>query len=190
MPGQFTSRTHRPGGYTLLELLIVVALLGLAGAVLVPSLVAGDSLKVQAAVRHLIGDLSFAQSDALAHQEFRRVVFFDDGSGYCIVRVTAAGFDEPFDPGTADYIEDPIGSAGNLGQYIVDFDTDSRFQGLSITTANLDGGNRYATYDALGGTVMTGMLPGTGGAIVIASDEEDYRLTVAPFTGKLTVSME
>ena len=68
-------------GYTLIELIFVVALLGLATAMLVPYLVNQNSMTVQAAVRRVIADLSFAQSDALAHQEYRRVHFYADGRG-------------------------------------------------------------------------------------------------------------
>ena len=174
--------------YTLIELLIVIVVLGLAGALLVPHLAYKDILSSQAAVRLLISDLSFAQSDALANQEFRRLYFYPDGSGYCIFRVTEASFDDPFDPNTADYIEDPLGVIGNSGGYIVDFTTKNRFEDVSINSVNIDSGNLYVTYDALGGTVMTGNAPGTGGQIRVQADDMIYEIAFAPFTGKLTVT--
>ena len=182
----------RAGAYTLIELIFVIALLGLAAALLVPHLVHQDSMTVQAAVRTLIADLSFAQSDALAHQEFRRVHFYEDGRGYCIVRVTEADFDQAFDPMTADYINDPLGGAGGFGAYIVDFTTDDRFEGVSITSVSIDGVDLApvgsdVTYDQIGGTVMTGNLPGTGGQIVFSFDTASYQITISAFTGKLTV---
>ena len=182
----------RAGAYTLIELIFVIALLGLAAALLVPHLVHQDSMTVQAAVRTLIADLSFAQSDALAHQEFRRVHFYEAGRGYCIVRVTEADFDLPFDPMTADYINDPLVRAGGFGDYIVDFTTDDRFEGVSITSVSIDGValapvGSDVTYDQIGGTVMTGNLPGTGGQIVFSFDTASYQITISAFTGKLTV---
>jgi hypothetical protein len=42
-------------------------------------------------------------------------------------------------------------------------------------------------YDPLGGTVRPGLLPGSGGTIVVSADDQDYQITVAPFTGKMTV---
>jgi len=166
-------------GYTLLELLIVVGVLALAGALLVPSFSEPDSLKVQAAVRRIIGDLSFAQSDALAQQELRRVYFYEDGSGYAILR-------EPFDPAT-DFIFDPLARADNNGAYVIDFTVEDRFEGVTITSVNIDGGERFVTYDELGGTVTTAGTGGTGGSIVIESPNSSYRINIAPFTGKLTV---
>ncbi len=174
--------------YTLIELLIVIAVLGIAGALLIPHLAYKDSLASQAAVRLLISDLSFAQSDALANQEFRRVYFYPDGSGYCILRVTEADFDDPFDPNTADYIDDPLGVVGDSGGYIVDFTTRNRFDNVSINSVSLDGGNLYVTYDALGGTVMTGNAPGTGGQIRVQAADNIYEIDIAPFVGKLTVT--
>lgn len=182
------SRYNLLRAYTLIEMLIVVALLGIAGALLVPHLVHQDNLTAQSAVRLLIADLSFAQSDSLANQEYRRVHFFADGSGYCIVRMTDAAFDVPFDPATADYISDPLGVVGGGGRYIVDFPSVSRFDDVSIVLSNFDGGNQYITYDTLGGTVMTGNSPGLGGQIRLQVEDVIYQIDVAPFTGKLTVS--
>ena len=90
---------RRSGGirrsYTLIEILIVVTILGLAATMVVPRIAGRDRLTLQAAVRTLIADMGFAQSDALAQQEYRRLVFIDpDSDGwsteYAIVRVTEA----------------------------------------------------------------------------------------------------
>ncbi|MCH8822471.1 MAG: prepilin-type N-terminal cleavage/methylation domain-containing protein [Planctomycetes bacterium] len=186
------SRIGLKRAYTLIEMLIVVALLGIAGALLIPHLVHQDNLTAQAAVRLLIADLSFAQSDSLANQEYRRVQFLQDaggnGYGYCIVRMTEADFDLPFDLATADFISDPLGVVGEPGRYIVDFRTENRFDGVSIIISNFDGANQYITYDTLGGTIMTGNLPGTGGQIQLQVQDVIYQIDVSPFTGKLTVT--
>ena len=177
--------------YTLMELLTVVTVMAIAATLLIPSMVGPGSMSAQAAVRLIVADLSFAQSDALAHQEYRRVHFYDDGSGYCIVRVAEADFSDVFVPETADYINDPLGSAGVFSPYVVDFSIDDRFDGVTISNVEIDGIERDLTYDALGGTVFDGgggIGPGIGGAITVTSTEESYRIDVAPFTGKLTVT--
>lgn len=165
--------------YTLLELLIVVAVLGLAGAMLVPQLGQPDELIVQGAVRQIISDIGFAQSDGLSHQERRRVYFYDDGRGYVLLRA-------PFDIDT-DFIFDPLGRPGANGAYIIDFSTDDRFEGLEIESVELDGNERFLTFDELGGTIAPDGTPGTGGSIVLKSATQRYRITIAAFTGKMTV---
>jgi prepilin-type N-terminal cleavage/methylation domain-containing protein len=190
-PRFFVSRGH-DRAYTLIELLIVVAILGIAGALLVPQLVGRDSLAVQAAVRLLIADMSFAQSDSLAHQEYRRIAFFDnddDGlfEGYALYRITQAELSDEYDPDVADLIIDPITNR----PYIVDFTTNGRFEGVFISAVDIDGGETIVTYDSLGGTVQPTLgandTPGVGGTIDFTFDTASYRVTIAPFTGKLTV---
>lgn len=182
------ARTVR--GYTLVELLIVIGVLGLAGAMLIPHLVNREDMAAQAVVRMLVGDLSFAQSDALAHQEFRRVYFYPDGSGYCLYRVTSADYYLDFDPDMADYLIDPIGSGGGYGAYIVKFGAGDRFEGVSITDVAFDTSASFVTFDALGGTVSEGNIavPGAGGQFTVASATSSYQIELAPFTGKLTVT--
>lgn len=175
-------------GYTLIELIMVIALLGLASSLVIPQMTGLGTLETQAAVRQLIADLSYAQSTAMANQEFRRVHFYDDGRGYCLIRVNEATFGDDFDPDTADYLDNDAESSGNLGLYIVDYLNDPRWKTISIELVDIDDGNNEISYDALGGTVASPGVPGTGGTIRITGDGETYELTVAPFTGKLTVA--
>ncbi len=176
--------------YTLIELIIVMVVLALAAALLVPHLVGPDLLKAQAAVRLIIADLSYAQADALANQEYRRVHFYPDGRGYCLVRITSTELALPFDPLTAEYLVDPLGA---LRDYIVDFTVDNRFEGVAIeTTSTIDTvaiipNGTDITYDALGGTIRSDGNAGTGGAIVVFFNDERYEIAISGFTGKLTV---
>ena len=186
------ARWARPRSYTLIELIMVMAVLALAAALLVPNIVGSDTMRAQAAVRLLIADLSFAQSDALANQEFRRVVFYRDGSGYCILEV-AGGETTPADlddPGV-NYVYDPL---GHIGRYIVDYTLDKRFEGVWISAATIDGvdleDRPEITYDMMGGTVLSNSLslPGIGGSVTLSYKDSSYQIDISPFTGKLTVT--
>ncbi len=181
------SRTIRRG-YTLIEVLIVVAILGLAAAVLIPSMSGRGDFDTQAAVRALIADINFAQSDALANQGFRRVHFFDDGSGWCLVRVDESALSVPFDPATADYMQDPLSGAHNGGTYATRFVDDERFSTVRIEGVAIDGSGRDVTFDELGGTVASGGLPGTGGTLILRSPDAAYQLQLSPLTGKVRVT--
>ncbi len=183
------SRTN-PAAYTLIELLIVVVLLGIAASMVVPKITGRDSLTIQAAARQLISDLSFAQSDALAQQEYRRVYFFPDGSGYAILRVSEGDItDASWSYDAADAIIDPMSPQGSAGSYIVSWPENSNFEHVA-TFGTIDG-SPFITYDSLGGTVKASgadIVPGTGlGGIMAVQGTDSYLITVAPFTGKLTV---
>lgn len=187
-------------GYTLIELIIIIALLGVASAILIPHLTNLKTLEVQAAVRTIIADMSFAQSDALANQELRRLHFYPDGRGYCLIRLEAADFNKNFDYSDGapavdapEYLIDPLGGAGLLERYVVDFRADTRYQSVSIESATIDGvvllpDGTDITYDELGGTVSAPNVPGQGGTIVVRSEDDRYEIQIAPFTGKISVN--
>lgn len=181
-------------GYTLIELLIVIGILGLAGALLVPMIGDRGNFDTQAAVRRLVADLSFAQSDALAHQEHRRLVFLpDEGNegrfrGWAIVRLQQDQLATEFDPSAANYVQDPIAPAGFAGHYIVDLIADGRFGEAYIAEVEIDGGQPFVTYDEMGGTVTFSNQPGTGGTIVLRGGSSTYRITIEGITGRIQVA--
>ena len=176
---------------------MVVAVLGLSGTLLLPNLIDRSTFAIQAASRAIVSDLVFAQSDALANQEYRRVQFIEGeaaGSpyvGYCIIRVTPENFNFPFDPDTADYILDPMSNSDGEGRYVVDFSKDGRFGDVHIDSVSIDSGLDYITFDEFGGSVSSsGGAPGTGGEIeLVGGDGHRYLVTIAPFTGKTTVEV-
>lgn len=175
-------------GYTLIEVLIVVTILGLAGALLVPYLSSKGDFDTQAAVRTLIADINFAQSDALANQGFRRVQFFEDGTGWCLVRLNEDDLSSEFDPVTADYVYDPLASNSERGAYVVNLRDRQAFSSVRVTTVELDGNGRSLTFDELGGTVGSGGMPGTGGRVILTSPEAAFQLDVSAVTGKVRVT--
>ncbi|MEE2907103.1 MAG: GspH/FimT family pseudopilin [Planctomycetota bacterium] len=173
--------------YTLIELLMVVALLGIAAALLGPQLTDMGRLETSAAVRRLIADITFAQSEALASQSYRRIHFFDDGRGYCLLNITDADFNDPYDPATADYVADPAGTVRGLGHYIVNYLEDQRFNTVTVSDLELDDGGRAVTFDSLGGTVESPGTPAGEGRIVLTGEDAEYEITIAPLTGKVSV---
>ena len=194
---------HRPRSYTLIELIMVIIILSLAAAILVPNLGARDILAVQSAIRAVIGDLSFAASDAQANQEYRRIYFFQGRNGYILFRVTDAAFATPMDieacpgiPGMGCSIADPwpgdiiLDTFKGNRPYVIEFDEISRLEGVTISDVQIDVMNgREITFDALGGTVYDNgsIAPGAGGFIELTFGDKVYRINIAPFTGKLTV---
>ncbi|MCH2143030.1 MAG: type II secretion system GspH family protein [Phycisphaerales bacterium] len=174
-------------GFSLLEVLITVVIMGISGALIVPHLADRGGLEVQAAVQQLVSDVSWAQCDAVASQQYRRLHFYADGRGWCLIDVTDSSFADPFDEATAQYSDDPWKTRRGGGDFIVDFVADERFTEVAVSAVSVASGGRDVTFDRLGGTVSA---PGLGaGAVSIELSDGDviWRVNLAPVTGRMSV---
>ena len=165
--------------FTLLEVLVTVAILGIAGALVIPAMGETGILKIQGAVRSVVADLTFAQADAVAFQERRAVVFDVDNNVYRLVQVPGSTIDVDvntmYDPTKRD------------GRFIMSLG-DRRFGGARLASASFDN-EPFVIFDALGGPVAdpSGALPGSGGTVRITGSGQTFTITVEPFTGRVTV---
>jgi len=164
---------HRPSdirhrfAFTLIEVLIVVTIIGIAGAIVVPQMLTAGTMGIQAAARTVIADLLYAQNEAIANQATRKVVFSVADNSY---RVTDGA-------GQTVHVDWKGGDGGN---YLMDFSRETgRFGRVRIVSADF-GGASEISYDALG-------APSSGGTVVLRFQETGYRVTVAAFTGRVTV---
>ena len=174
---------RRLAAYTLIEVLVVVVILGILGAVVVPSLLTAGEMGVQAAARSVVSDLLVAQNEAVAAQA-ERTVHFD------IVNDRYGVFDEnnqivrkaylPVVENSLDYENNTItGDAARGKNFITDFRTNRNFRDVELLDANFAGAPRV-TFDALGS-------PLEGGYVDLLFDRRVLRVEVAPYTGRLTV---
>jgi len=163
-----TSPARRFSGYTLIEVLTVVTIMGLAGAVIVPQMLAAGTLGVQAAARMVISDILYAQNEAIARQSQRSVVFDETNNTYQL----------------NDASGNPISvswQAGNgTSDYKIDFANDSRFSGVTLENVDFNDTNTLS-FDALG-------APSSGGTLDLVFNGNRYRIVVAAFTGRVTVT--
>jgi len=169
----------RVHGFTLLEVIMYVALIGIAATILIPSMTHVASFETEAAVRRLVADLSFAQSDAMAHQQQRRVLFEDDGSGYRLLSY-------PFDPEN-DVLFDSLSHDGS-GRYIIDYSSDDRWHGIVLDDVSFDSTYSYITYDEIGSPIASGGGSSSGGSLTITGEDETWEITVSAFTGRVSAS--
>ncbi len=163
------SHAHLQRAFTLVEVLVVVAIIAIAGAIVVPSINNAGSLNVQAASRLVIADLLYAQNDAVAQQKSRKVVFEPASNRY---RLTALD-------GTTLGVNWKSGVAAT-GNYVVDFGNDDRFRGIVLENINF-GDDNQIIFDPLGG-------PDTGGSVEVVFGPNRYRIVVAAITGRITVA--
>jgi prepilin-type N-terminal cleavage/methylation domain-containing protein len=162
---------RRVRGYSLIEVLVVVAIIGIAGAVIVPQMLQAGSLNVQGAGRLVIADLLYAQNDAIAQQATRMVVFDTNNNRYRLTDATGATL-------TVNW----KGGASSAGNYIVDFTGDSRFAGVKMTAASFGASNTNTVqFDALGSTK-------DGGTVDLVAGNFHYRISVAAITGRVNIA--
>ncbi len=169
--------------YTLLEVLVVVTILGTAAAIVVPSMGSAGNLRVQTAVREVIADITFAQSDAVAYQTRRAIIFFEGEGRYVLCEIRRSAIDTDVDE-LFDRTRD-----GNHYEVIWD---EQRTAGAAIIEVDFDGDN-VLIFDELGGPVETadGERPSSGGFIRIRDAiGQTFRIDVAAYTGRVVVERE
>lgn len=169
-------------GYTLIEVLIVVTIMGIAGALVIPSIDQAGVLRSQAAVRTIVSDLVVAQADAVAMQEQRAVVFSPETNSYALYRARGADFEtdenlmiDPFNP--------------NTDRYEVTF-TQEQFGVVQLTDAEFDGTGSAVVFDEFGAPVVAvgSNTPSTGGTITLVDDYFTFTVDLQAFTGRVVTS--
>lgn len=183
-------------GFTLIEVLLVVVILGIAGVLVIPAMSQTNVLRVQAAVRTLVADVTFLQSDAVAFQARRAVMFgvvpqFDEvsrtwdfvaGNGYTLaeIRPGAAAIDL-----MTDAIPDPDNPSRPLGRNF----SLPEYGGASLTEPQFNG-TTLLIFDELGGPVaeIDGPDPGQGGSVLISGSGSVFRVDVQAYTGRVLVT--
>jgi prepilin-type N-terminal cleavage/methylation domain-containing protein len=167
-----TVQSKRRAAYTLIEMLIVVAMMALAAAIVVPSLGSASVLRVQSTVRAIVADINFAQSDALARQEGRAIAFDTANNAYSIVELPRGVYDPT-----------------NNTTYSVSLTNSRKFGDSRITAAAFDG-HAMLYFDELGGPVAdpAGTTPSAGGSITVTGSGSVFRIDVEAYTGRVTVT--
>lgn len=82
--------TGRVRAFTLIEMVVVLAIFVVVGAMVVPRIGRGDSSTLRAAAQQLAADLRITQSEAIAHGDAVRVLDLNlnDGRFYTLMNVT------------------------------------------------------------------------------------------------------
>ncbi len=164
--------------YTLIEVLIVVTVLGIMGAMVIPQVASADSLRTRAAVRAVIADITYLQSEAMAFQRGRAMVFDIDSNSTIGLEVNGPDLDLE-----NDVLFEPSRPTGRFELNLAD----ATFGLSRLDFVNIDGGN-VLIFDEMGAPVTTpqGNAPSTGGLIVIEGPVDSYWLRIDGFTGHVS----
>jgi prepilin-type N-terminal cleavage/methylation domain-containing protein len=172
-PMRLEARPARVGGraYTLVEVLVVVVVMGIAGALVVPAFTQTGVLRVQGAVRLIISDITTAQSDAVAYQAGRAIVFYPGQRSYKVAETHGSTLDLNLDLIDArSFAADGFGDAN-----------------IAATTLN---GTNTLCFDEMGSPITA---PGSGvaapnGTITVTGSGQTFRITIEAYTGRATVT--
>ena len=167
----------RKTGFTLVEILMVVVILGIAAAVIVPQMGSRDDLKLSAAARVMMADLAYAQSRAIATQRKQYVQFTEE---------QYALYSRSSDASPLALVSHPI----EPGNYIISFMT-GVLRDIEVDSADFDGMTTLV-FDELGspmsynGTSTTALSsPGT---IRFKSGNQFLTMQIEPYTGEITLA--
>jgi prepilin-type N-terminal cleavage/methylation domain-containing protein len=168
----------RRRGFTLVEILCVVVILGIAAAMIAPSIGTRDDLNAAAAARAVMADITYARNRAIAMQAMQYMPFNVAGQSYAIC--------SSMSPQT--YVQHPV----NLTNYITTFGA-GELAGSSLVSVNFNGGPTVLAFDELGAPYsydttaqLATPINGTG-QIVVSSGQVSLTITIQQDTGQLTV---
>jgi prepilin-type N-terminal cleavage/methylation domain-containing protein len=169
----------RTRAFTLVEILMVVVILGIASAVIVPQIGSRNDLRAAASARLVMSDITYAQNRAISQQRKHYVRFVDQTYTVC-------------DSTALTPIEHPLKPAQSNGLYQITFGAGGT-NGLdrcAVGTVNFgsqtiigfnDLGEPFA-FDGLIETPLTS--PGT---IIVQSGDVSLTIQIEPFTGEASV---
>jgi len=160
----------RPSGFSLIELALVMAIVGIAAAMAIPMLSETRTGRLRGAAQVLSADISAAQSESLAHADDTRVVVFDTTNHrYHLAPSSAAST--------------PITHPMTRQPYRITFGAGSaaHLDGVTIESVSVGGDDR------LGFGVYGNLDQATDATVTLGCEGAEIDLTIAADTGEVTI---
>jgi prepilin-type N-terminal cleavage/methylation domain-containing protein len=149
--------------FTLIEIMIVVVIIGIAAAMAVPMISSGASFQIRSAANLVVADLEYAKSMAISRGQSYKVVFDAANESYQILKVS----------------DDSVVRPPDRNCDTMSFPNENRIHDVVIDSTSFTAG--AVTFDYLGS-------PDAGGTVVLKAGEIARTITIEPVTGFISVS--
>lgn len=158
-------KKHFKHGFSLLELLIVIVVIGIIASVSIPKLKQYFNFKTYNAARILVSDIHYAQTLAETTQINHGIMFYPDEDKYIVYEGTVTL------PASEPHSKKPM---------IRDFKSSHEFSNVDIISAEFPVGapTRSVEFNPMG-------IPIDAGKIIISYDNEIYEIEIIFHTGKV-----
>ncbi len=176
-----------PAGFTLVEVLVIIFILGIVTALAIPTLQSGlAESKLAGASSEITVALEYAQLVAMTSGGQTRVTIDAASDTILVERFEISGdimgaateiAENDIESGTFATVAHP---ASRGKDYDIVFADEARFDGVDIASANF-GGGQDVTFDAMG-------VPSNGGTVTLSLGGNQVSLTVDALSGKVTSS--
>jgi prepilin-type N-terminal cleavage/methylation domain-containing protein len=180
-------KLQRRSGFTLVEILGVLVIIGIASAMVIPHLGTRDDLKASAAARVVIADLIYAQSMAISSSS-TYYVRFDTGTNSYKVLSNAS-------PSGDTVASNPLTQLS----YVQTFGSGSKFDTIVLQSATINGTDAAyqpcftVAFDEMGAPYAYSYTTANkndlnSGSIVVKSGNFTKTITISPYTGEISVN--
>jgi type II secretion system protein H len=171
------------GGFTLIEIIIVMVIIGIAAMIAVPMFSGAADMQVRAAANRIAADLDYAKGLAVTYQKPYCVVFNTSSESYEVQEYNTGS-------NAFETIDNPLNTAR---QYTIDLASDNNFNRVDIYSVNFDSDATDAvTFDYLGspyhGKSTDSANALSTGQITLKAEQFTITVDVEPVTGYVTIT--